>query len=253
MRLRGVLAIAVLAAACGAAPARAGFISAPDVVFYCDPDIAHACAAVGAEFRGRTGIPVRVLSAPSPQLLALLAHGTRNDVLLTLTAQVDAAAAQRLLAADSRAGPWDDPLVLGGRGVEPLAATPNAGQLAKLQGAGRLALVDPTETGSLDGAAVAQRLGWHPTAVAGALDGTEVAWMLAHFSARLGVLPRSALLAEPSLTVVAPIPADAYPPVSYAAAVSQGALSRNATAFLDFLKTPAAQAVLANAGLERMP
>ena len=172
---------------------------------------------------------------------------------MTLTAQLDAAAAQRLLAADSRAGPWRDPLVLGGRGLQTLAATPNASELAGLQGAGRLALIDPTETGSLDGAAVAQRLGWHTDATAGALDGVEVAWMLSHFAARVGVLPRSALLAEPSLTVVAPIPADAYPPISYAAAVSHGALSRNATSFLDFLKTPAAQAVLDNAGLERMP
>lgn len=253
MRLRGFLATAALAASCGAAPAQADFISAPDVVFYCDPDIAQACAAVGAEFRGRTGVPVRVLSAPPAQLLALLVRGTRNDVLMTLTAQLDAAAAQRLLAAESRAGPWRDPLVLAGRGLEAGVATPDAAELARLQGAGRLALIDPTETGSLDGAAVAQRLGWRTDATAGALDGVEVAWMLAHFAARVGVLPRSALLAEPSLAVVAPIPADAYPPIDYAAAVSHGALSRNATGFLDFLKTPAAQAVLATAGLERTP
>lgn len=241
MRPSWIAAIVALAAGCGANPARAGFISAPDVVLYCDPDIAHACAAVGAEFRARTGVPVRVLSAPPVQQLALLARGTRNDVLITLTAQLDEAGAQHLLATDNCAGPWRDPLVLGGRGV------------VDAQGIGTLALVDPTEAGSLDGAAVARRLGVRPTAVVGALDGREVAWMLAHFSARLGVLPRSALLAEPSLAVVAAIPSDAAPPLTYAAAVSHGALSRYATTFLDFLKTPAAQAVLADAGLERTP
>lgn len=253
MRLRQFLAVVVLAFGCGATRAQAGFISAPDVVLYCDPDIAHACAAVGAEFRGRTGVPVRVLSAPSAQQLALIARGTRSDVLMTLTPQLDAAATRRLLAPNSHAGPWRDALVLGGHGLAALAATPDAGELASLQGGGTLALIDPTEASGLDGAAVAKRLGWRPAATAGALDGTEVAWMLAHFAARLGVLPHSALLAEPSLAVVAPIPADAYLPISYSAALTHVALSRNAASFLDFLKTPAAQTVLANAGLERMP
>ena len=254
MRLNWFLATAIAAAiGCHASGAWAGFISAPDVVLYCDPDIAHACAAVGAEFRSRTGVPVRVKAAPSVQQLALIAHGTRTDVLMTLTPQLDAAAAQRLLASGNRAGPWRDALVLGGRGIAALPATPDASGLAAVQGGGRLALIDPTETGSLDGAAVAQRLGWRPAATAGALDGVEVAWQLAHYASRLGVLPRSALLEQPSLSVVAPIPPDAYPPIRYSAAVVHQALSRHATEFLDFLNTPAARAVLAGAGLERMP
>ncbi len=234
MRVPWICAVAALAAWCGAAPARAGFISAPDVVLYCNPDIAHACEAVGAEFRARTGVPVRVLSAPAVQQLALIERGTRSDVLMTLAPQMDLAAARHLLDPQNRYGAWRDALVLGGRGL-PTATQPLAADAeAALQGTGKLALVDPTEAGSLDGPALIERLGWHPAATAGAADGREVAWML-------------------SLQVVAPIAADAYAPIVYSAAVTHSALSRYAAAFLDFLKTPAAESVLAGAGLEKNP
>ena len=250
MRVPWIYAVATLAIWCGTAPARAGFISAPDVVLYCNPDIAHACEAVGAEFRARTGVPVRVLSAPAVQQLALIERGTRSDVLMTLASQMDLAAARHLLDPQSRYGAWRDALVLGGRGL-PTATQPLAADAeAALQGTGKLALVDPTEAGSLDGPALIERLGWHLAATAGAADGREIAWMLSHYAARLGVLQRSALLAEPSLQVVAPIAADAYAPIVYSAAVTHSALSRYAVAFLDFLKTPAAGTVLAGAGLE---
>ena len=250
MRVPWICAVAAMAAWCGTAPAHAGFISAPDVVLYCNPDIAHACEAVGAEFRARVGVPVRVFAAPAVQQLALIARGTRTDVLITLAPQMDVAASQHLLDPQHRYGAWRDALVLGGRDL-PTATQPlEANAEAALQGTGKLALVDPTEAGSLDGPALIQRLGWHPAATTGALDGQEVAWMLSHYAARLGVLPRSALLAERSLQVVAPIAADAYAPIVYSAAVTHGALSRYAVAFVDFLKTPAAGNVLARAGLE---
>ncbi len=236
-----------------AVPARAGFIGAPDVVVYADPSIGAALRAVGGEYRARTGVPVRVFCVASDQLLALIARGTRTDVLVTLAPQMDRAAAARLIDPATRTGAWRDPLVLAGRNVAPGEAPVSAAGLAgRLGASGALAVIDPTAPTSVDGPALLARLGWTLPAmrVVGAIDGPGVAFMLSNWEATLGVLPRSDALADPTLTVAGGIPGDAATPLVYSAAITKNVLSRNAAAFVDFLKTPVAAATLHAAGLE---
>lgn len=250
---RWLARIALLALASGSwpGPARADFISAPDVVVYCDPTLRPAMQSVGRVFRAQTGVPVRVLSAPGPLLLGLIARGTRDDVLVTQANWMDGAAARKLIDATTRAAPWRDRIVLAGHGV-PASALPTPDSLSQALGGGKLGVIDPTQDGGPDGVALAAHLGWQAP-LAGEIDGPGVAFVVATGAARLGLLPTTAALAQPGVSVVSPLPDDSAPPVAYVAAVSKNILSRNTAAFMAFLATAPALDALHAAGLETAP
>jgi len=239
----GGLALGLLAVG----SARAAFISAPDVVLYCDDTLAGAGHAVARAFRHRTGVPARVLTAPGPQSLELIAHGTRNDLLFTQTDWMDQAAARHLIKPATRRGPWRDAVVLAGTGS--LVALPSPSGIASLLGGGKLGVIDPMTPGGQDGPALARKLGWQVT-LADEVSGPGVAFLVRSGEARLGLLQRSAALIAPSLPIAATVPAALAPPPTYAIAISKNILSRNAVAFLDFFSHPDADTVLQQAGLE---
>lgn len=230
---------------------RAEFISAPDVVVYCDDTLSQAAKTLGRAFRARTGVPVRVFSAPGPQQLALIAHGTRNDVLMTQSNYMDEAAQRKLIDPATRTAAWSDRLVLAGSG-EPRPSLPAKTEIAALLEGGKLGVIDPAIPDGIDGPALAEKLGWQ-VPEAGEVSGPAVAFLVRHGEARLGLLQRTSALQQPALPIIAAVPADVAAPPSYAAAIGHNVLSRNATAFMEFLKTPVAAAVLQKAGLETTP
>lgn len=249
---RQALILAPAALLVAATPVQADFISAPDVVVYADPAIGAALRAVGADFRARTGVPVRILTAPGTLLLGLLQRGTRNDVLVTLTPLIERAATQGLVTSGNRAGPWQDPVVLAARDAAPNEAPVGADALARLLGEGRLAVVDPVAEDRMDGPAIVERLGW--TTASGRIDGMasgqDVAEAVASGAARLGLLLRSDLGGRRGLVVVGvPQPA-AAPAARFAAAIGRNALSRHTAPFIAYLTGPEASERLRREGLE---
>lgn len=226
--------------------------SAPDVVVYCDTTLVPAMTALGAAFRQPTGVPVRVFGVAGPLALALIAHGARNDVLVTRSNWLDEGAARGLVKTPTRVGDWRDPVVLAAKAAPALAALPSPTEISALLSSAPLGVIDPTQPGGADGIALAGRLGWRVT-LSGAIDGPGVAFLVRHGSARLGLLPRTAALAAPQLSVIATLPAALAPPVRYSAAESRNVLSSNALAFLKYLKTPEALGALRAAGLETAP
>lgn len=246
---RGLSTLAAVAAAAAPATGRSATVSVPDVVVYCDTTLVPAITGVGAAFRARTGVPVRVFGVAGPLALALIAHGARNDLLVTQSNWMDDGAARGLVQTGTRVGDWRDPVVLAARNSSGLPSFPSPAELSGLLAGSTLGVIDPTQPGGADGVALAGRLGWKVT-LSGAIDGPGVAFLVQHGSARLGLMPRTAALAEPKLYVIAAVPAALVPPVRYAAAESRNVLSRNAAAFLEYLRTPAAAAALHAAGLE---
>ena len=252
MSRRFACLLGVMGLLAAAVPGRAEFISAPDVVVYCDPTLAPAMRSAGRVYRAASGVPVRVLTAPGPLSIELIAHGTRNDVLVTQANWMDGAAARHLVDAATRQEGWRDPIVLAGpepangaQSLDPQAVT------ATLAG-GKLGAIDPTHDGGPDGPALAARLGLQ-VPLAGEIDGPGVAFLLATGAARLGLIPRTAALAQPGLAVLAVVPEATAPAVGYAVAVSKNIQSRNASGFMAFLKTPPALESLRAAGLEVEP
>ena len=65
-----------------ASPAHADYPVAPDVVVFCEPTLQHVVADIGALWRARTGIKVRVFTSPTPALLQQIAHHARDDVII---------------------------------------------------------------------------------------------------------------------------------------------------------------------------
>ncbi len=242
---------AALLAAMVSGPVLAEFSTAPDVVVYCEPPLRHAMEHVGALFRARTRVPVRVFTAPGPLNLAQLSHGVRDDVLISRFAEMDAAARQDLIDPETRIDGWLNRLVLAGR-----SGQAHEGTISELLKSGTVAVTDPTVISGLDGSSVIALLG-RDVATAdrevGAADTADVAFLVTSGSARTGLVYLTDVRADPALSVTGQVPPDAGPPIAYAAALSRKALSRNSRAFLDFLRSPEAAAQLRGDGLEMAP
>src|SRR5271163_4308386 len=80
LSVAGLMLLALSATA--AAPARADYPVAPDVVLFCEPTLQHALSDVGALWLSQTGIHVRVFTSPTWALLEQVAHHARDDVLI---------------------------------------------------------------------------------------------------------------------------------------------------------------------------
>ena len=96
-----------------ASPARADYPVAPDVVVFCEPTLQHVVADIGALWRARTGIKVRVFTSPTPALLQQIAHHARDDVVIGEgDAEADAAADQHLIKKETVERIWSNHLVV---------------------------------------------------------------------------------------------------------------------------------------------
>ena len=69
-------------------------------------------------------------------------------------------------------------------------------------------------------------------------------------AARVGLVYETDVRADARLAVLAPVADSAYPPIVYAAAVTRLAGRPNPAAFVTFLSSPEASALLARHGLE---
>ena len=238
---RATVSLALLAAARPAAAAN-GRSDIPDVAISCDATLRPAVRRVGALFTARTRAPVHLFSAAPPLMLAQIERETQTDLLITLTQALDEGARRGLLMPGMRVDGWRNGLVI--------AARQGSGtDLAKLLGAGRFAVTDPTIAATFDGAAVLARMGLSPPML-GAANTGEVAFLLTSGAARLGLLQRTDVVADPALIGVAAVPDAAYAPIIYGAAAAVTSYSPNTRAFLDFLRTPRAREQLRAAGLD---
>jgi molybdate transport system substrate-binding protein len=84
----------------------------------------------------------------------------------------------------------------------------------------------------------------------GALNTSEVASLLLSGTAQAGLLHMTDVRAHPGLAVIRPVPPEIQPPPVYAAAVTRLASRPDPQAFVAFLATPEASALLTEAGLE---
>ena len=252
---RSIVLATLLGAAmtAGRTAAAAGSSAPPDVALYCDPTLGPAMRQVGDLFEARAGAPVAVLSAPPSLMLAQIERNAYDDVLITLAGAMDEAVRRGLVEPETRRDGWQNRLVLAARAGEiPPVAAVDPAALARLLKNGRLAITDPTVAAAFDGAAVLDQLGL-TTAVAGrvtgAADTADVAFLVKTGAARLGLLYLTDVRADPALAVAAtldPLPAR----TAYAAALNRQAQNPNARAFLDFLRTQEAIALLRGQGLE---
>jgi molybdate transport system substrate-binding protein len=76
---------------------------------------------------------------------------------------------------------------------------------------------------------------------------------VARGEARLGVVYATDAAAEPGVKIVATIPDDTHPPITYPFAITATSHNETAVQFLDFLKSPAARAIFKAQGFGVIP
>lgn len=124
-------------------------------------------------------------------------------------------------------------------------------------GDGRLSLADPdaVPAGRYAKAALMHYGVWDQVSgrIARAENVRDALAFVARGVAPLGIVYATDAQVEPKVRIVARFPEGSHPPVVYPMAVTANARSPRAQAFLDFLVSPAAQAVLAEAGFGPPP
>ncbi len=257
-----VLALLALGSLLGlASPAHADYPVAPDVVVFCEPTLQHVVADIGALWRARTGIKVRVFTSPTPALLQQIAHHARDDVVIGEgDAEADAAADQHLIKKETVERVWSNHLVVaslsgGSDGAD--GGSPSADKLAAVAGKEPIAVVDPwAATAGADSQKALQSLGlWQAVSAKsmGVVGTADAAYLLAQGKVKLAIIYATDVAANPAFTVAEPLPAAGYPPVVYWVAQTEHALSPNASKFVTFLRSADAQQRARADGLEILP
>lgn len=211
-----------------------------DLAVTCDTAATPAVNAAAEAYRRATGVRVRIFPTAPGLVLPQIEREIQNDIIITQLATIDAAEKEGLLKPGRRAGPWRNPLVT--------VATTQPGSLE-----GSFAVPDPSPASDIDGIAILQHLGVTPGKIVGVIDSNAVVWTLAHGGARQGLLHQTEVGDDDRLSVVAPVPDDAWPPIVYAAAVTTLARRGDPAAFIAFLDSPEGQIALRSAGLETAP
>jgi molybdate transport system substrate-binding protein len=220
----------------------------PGVTVFCDPTLRPAMRSLDKISLAQAGAPVSVLSAPAMSMLAQIQRHTRNDVLFTLSIAMDQAVQLQLVRPETRVDGFSNPLVLARLANNSPAQLDQAGLPGLLAGA-RLAVTDNTVASGLDGRAVLKANGLAPAGqVMGAATTADVAFLLVTGAADIGLVYLTDVKADPRLTVLATLNAD--PALThYSGAVNAKAVSPNAQALLNVMRSTAGSASLRAAGL----
>lgn len=230
--LRALPAAAILAAA----PRARAASSADELVLACDPTLGPAMRAAATTYEGRTGERVNVFPTGLGLLVPQLERDVQNDIIVTRVSTVDAAVQANVVAPGAARGAWTNHVVLAAvRGAPPMPDRP-------------IAISDPVS--DMDGRSILAQLQLMPTKVLGVIDTDTVVAVVLNGTARAGLLHMTDLRAHPELEVIRDVSNDIQPPIAYTAAVTRLASRPDPDAFIDYLLTSRASAMLASLGLE---
>jgi molybdate transport system substrate-binding protein len=238
-------------------PVRAADDGPPDVVVFCDPTLEPALVNVARMWRGQTGVPVHVLTAPTALLLEQLSHRIRSDIIIGEgAAAAEQATARQLIDPQSRFDAWRNRLV-----VAEAAAGPKhpAGPLGPetLSGTGRIAIVDaPVGTAGAGTRQALEAAGlWDgmQSRLIGTAGTADASFLLAEGKVRFAVIYATDLAANPGFASAGMLADETYQPILYWVAQTSARVSPNAAKFEAFLRQPSAQDSLRKDGLEVLP
>jgi len=219
--------------------------------------VTESVRKIGAEFSRKTSHQINVTTNTSGALQKILRSGEKADIIIVASSTMDALEKEHLVIPGTR---FDVARGLVGVGVRAGAASPDlssADAFKKAVLAARsVSYVDP-KAGGTSGTYIAglfQRLG-----IAAEMQkktvfrnqGSEVADAVARGEAELGITFTSEMMTNKGVKVAGFLPDSIQLPTNYSAAIPVGAPNADAArAFLNELKTPLAQAVFKEAGLE---
>jgi len=241
-----LLAAAALAAGLAA-------MASAQVTVFAAASTKTALDEAAAGFEDASGLSVTLSYAGSPALARQIQLGAPADVFISANpGWMDVLQQEQLIDPATRLDLLANRLVLiaSGRAAPPLDL--ETADLGAALGEGRLAmaLVDAVPAGIYGKAALTALGHWPAVApnVAQAANVRAALALVASGEAPMGVVYATDARAEPSVTVIATFPEDSHPPVIYPAAAVADGNAAEATAFLDYLRSPAARGVFARHG-----
>jgi molybdate transport system substrate-binding protein len=249
---RALLAFAMAAALLVAPPASAG----ERLTVFAAASLKTALDAVSAAWTAETGHKAVISYAASSALAKQIEQGAPADIFFSADLDwMDYLGQRNLIDNDSVTRLLGNDIVL----IAPADSTATAEiapgfDLAGLLGDGRLAMgnVRSVPAGKYGKAALESLGVW--ASVEGRLAQAEnvraALKLVATGEAPLGIVYLTDAKAEPTVKVVGVVPSYSHPPVIYPVARTAGATNEEATGFLAFLKSPAAQDIFMAQGFK---
>ena len=244
-------ALALVVAGWGDAPARAQ--DAPPLVFAA-ASLKNALDDASAAWKQSGGTGATLSYAASSALAKQIEAGAPADLFASADlAWMDYLAERKLIRADSRVELLGNELVL----IAPASSTVSTQittgfPLRSLMSGGKLAManVDSVPAGKY-GKAALEKLGVWPEVegdVAQAENVRAALRLVSRGEAPLGIVYKTDAVSDPDVRIVATFPADSHEPIVYPFALTAQSTSKEAAAFLAFLKGQTAAAIFRKQG-----
>ena len=252
MRLAAPLALML------GAPLSAMAQDAPPVTVFAAASLTDALDRVAALWSQETGNRAVMSYAGSSALARQIQEGAPADIFISASPEwMDTVQASGDIRADTRRDILGNSLVLIAHGAaEPVTIDAGLDLPAMLEG-GRLsmAMVDSVPAGIYGKAALTHLGLWEAVAplVAQSENVRTALAFVARNEAPLGIVYATDAVAQEDVTVIGTFPADSHDPITYPAALTTQAPAPEAQAFLDYLSSPAAQAVWTEYGFTTAP
>jgi molybdate transport system substrate-binding protein len=237
-----MIGVATLGAA--VSPARA---QQPDLLVFAAASLKNALDEINAQFQRDKGIKATTSYAASPALAKQIESGAPADVFISADLDwMDYLAQRSLIKGDTRHNLASNAIVLIApkSSVAQIKIAPNFG-LAPALGDGRLAMADPASVpAGKYGKASLEALGvWASVAakVAPAENVRAALLLVSRGEAPLGIVYETDAAVDPGVRIVDRFPPNTHPPIVYPIAVTRDAKIPAATAYVAYLRSPAAR------------
>ncbi|MGZ2257272.1 molybdate ABC transporter substrate-binding protein [Roseobacter sp. A03A-229] len=230
---------------------------AEQITVFAAASLKTALDQIAATFSESTEERIVVSYAGTSVLARQISLGAPADVIISASAEwMDWLEERGAIDADSRIDVVGNHLVLIAHGSEATAIPPTTEALAKQLRQDRIAmaLVDAVPAGIYGKAALSHLDLWDQIApLVAQTDNVRAALALvATGAAPYGIVYATDAMAEPRVTVLTRFPTESHAPITYPAAIVSGRGAPAAHAFLGFLQSEPARALLEQHGFQRV-
>jgi molybdate transport system substrate-binding protein len=246
-----LLTAAVLTLAAGTAPA-AG--QGRDVLVFAAASLKNALDEISAQWQRESGKKAAISYAASNTLIKQIEQGAPVDILISADLDwMDYGQQKGLIKPGTRSNLLGNRLVLVAPKDSNISANIQPGfDLAALLKGGRLAMgnVDAVPAGKYGKAALEKLGAWDGVRdkIAQAESVRAALLLVARGEAPLGIVYQTDAASDPTVKIVGTFPENTHPPIIYPIALTKESTSPDASAFLNFIRSPAARPIFERQG-----
>ena len=237
--------------AAGTAPA-AG--QGRDVLVFAAASLKNALDDIAAQWQRESGKKAAISYAASNTLIKQIEQGAPADIFISADLDwMDYGQQKGLIKPDTRSNLLGNRLVLVAPKDSNISANIRPGfDLAALLKGGRLAMgnVDAVPAGKYGKAALEKLGAWDGVRdkIAQAESVRAALLLVARGEAPLGIVYQTDAASDPTVKIVGTFPENTHPPIIYPIALTKESTSPDASAFLNFIRSPAARPIFERQG-----